>query len=447
MRNLLVLGAGKSSPYLIKYLLDNAAQNSWTVTVADSSLEAAQEKVGNHMRGIAIVLNINNDDERKKNIRAADLVISLLPPALHEIVAIDCLTIKKNLVTASYVSQKMQEHNQEAIDNGLLFLNECGLDPGIDHMSAMHIINDIKSNGGTIRSFKSYTGGLIAPQYNNNPWGYKFTWNPRNVILAGQGTAKYIQDRCYKYIPYNRLYQQIEKIKITNTIYDAYANRDSLAYRKHYGIEEIPTLLRGTLRSNGFCAAWNIFVQLGITDDTYIIENSHVLSYRDFILSHLPVTHNNISVEELLKNFIKRFSVDDEGILEKIISTGLLSTDKIPLTNATPAAILQHLLESKWKLLPTDADQIVMTHRFIYNDNKDKSFTLQSNLIVTGENSVYTAMAKTVGLPLAIAAKNIVNGNINLKGVHIPVHPDIYSPILPELKEHGIVFNDSITAI
>ncbi|MBK7853777.1 MAG: saccharopine dehydrogenase [Bacteroidetes bacterium] len=308
-------------------------------------------------------------------------------------------------------------------------------------MSAMKIIEKIKADGGEIKSFKSYTGGLIAPQSNDNPWGYKFTWNPRNVILAGQSTAKFIEHGTFKYIPYQRLFSDIEKIKVNDVIYDGYANRDSLSYIKQYGLEGIPTMIRGTLRNQGFCAAWNIFVQLGLTDDTYLIDAPVPLSYRTFLsgfLRHVSINY----IEEALKQFINRYT-NDESVFEKIISTGITSNEIVPITNVSPAVILQQLLEKKWALQPLDLDQIVMSHIFVYNDIKGKKHQLTSNLIVTGEDASYTAMAKTVGLPLAIAVKNILNGAIKLKGVVIPNHVSVYDHTLKELEKYGITFNDS----
>src|SRR5205085_3909506 len=200
----------RSSSYLIKYFLDHAKEENWKLIVADVSEEHARSRTGNHSASEAVGFNINNNDQKSKLINHSDIVISMLPANMHMSVATECLIQKKNLVTASYVSAEMQDMNNEIISSGLLFMNECGLDPGLDHMSAMEIIDSVHSQGGMIDSFRSYTGGLVAPESNDNPWGYKFSWNPRNVILAGQGTAKYIEEGKYKYIPYNRLFKEIK---------------------------------------------------------------------------------------------------------------------------------------------------------------------------------------------------------------------------------------------
>lgn len=440
MRKILLLGAGRSSGALIKYLLEHAQADDFELTVADISVSSAEEKIHKHERGRAIAFDINNIEQRKAEIANADMVISLLPPTLHYLAAVDCVQQSKNLVTASYVSSEIKSLHDDAIQNNILLLNECGLDPGIDHMSAMEIIHRLQEQGAELKSFKSYTGGLVAPESNDNLWGYKFTWNPRNVILAGQGTAKYIENNHYKYIPYNRLFTQIEKIKVDDSgIYDGYANRDSLAYRKIYGIDIIPTLLRGTLRQENFCRAWQVFVLLGLTDDSYIIEDSEHLTYAQLVEAFLPYSAKGDNIEEKLCSFCQISLTSVE--MEMIRSTGILYSTVIGLPNATPAQILQHLLQSKWVLKPEDKDMIVMQHLFEYSLN-GKNESIHSSLVVKGESVEQTGMAKTVGLPLGIVARLILQNKISLRGVHIPVQEEIYKPVLKELKEYGIGFSE-----
>jgi len=438
MRKILVLGAGKSSWHLINYLLSNAQEQNWHVTVADASLELAKSKTKNHPSSNAIDFNINDQSQRKSEITKADIVISLLPPALHTIAAIECLSESKNLVTASYVSEQMSALNNDVKNKNLIFLNECGLDPGIDHMSAMQIIHSLQSKGAEITSFKSFTGGLVSPESNNNPWGYKFTWNPKNVILAGQGTALYRQNRKNKFTPYHRLFSQTEKINISGTgQFEGYANRNSNAYTETYNLKNISTLLRGTLRYIGYCSAWNLFVHLGITDDTYIIDTSS-LTYHDWIYSYLSDNDSPI-LQKLQSEFsYLNLSADD---WERIKWTGVLEKTPIPLSSGTPAEILLNLLESKWKMENGDLDLVVMQHKFEYNLN-GKTETHISSLSVKGENETATAMSKTVGLPMAIASKLILNGKIMTKGVAIPVVSEIYEPVLNELIEHNVVFKE-----
>ena len=438
MRRILLIGAGRSSSSLINYFLENAKTENWTLTVGDVSVESARQKTHDHPAAIAIQFDINSETDREKHIANADIVISLLPAHMHLPVAIECVKQKKDLVTASYVSPEMQDLDAGAKVAEIILLNECGLDPGIDHMSAMHIIDEIKSNGGELTSFKSYTGGLVAPESNDNPWGYKFSWNPRNVLLAGQGTARFIENGKYKYIPYNRLFTEIETISVgENNSYDGYANRDSLAYRHHYGLETIPTMLRGTLRQKGYCKAWNVFVKLGLTDDSFIIEGSSKMTFAQVVEAFIPKSIKGNYLKERLAAFMN-CNENDESI--KLVEwTGILSDEAITQPDSTPAQILQSLLERKWLLRPEDKDMIVMQHIFEYT-LKEKNVRHTSTLVVKGENSIYTSMAKTVGLPVAIAAKFILNKKIALKGVQIPTDKAIYEPVLKELENYGITF-------
>ncbi|MFM7015180.1 MAG: saccharopine dehydrogenase family protein [Bacteroidota bacterium] len=441
MKTILLLGAGKSSGTLIQYLLNNSTSDGFILKVGDLSLAAAQSKVNKHSQSIPFEFSIENKEQREKEISSADLVISLLPPALHILAARDCVRFKKNLVTASYVSDEIKCLHQEAVNANILLLNECGLDPGIDHMSAMEIIHRIKKSGGDIASFKSYTGGLVAPESNDNPWGYKFTWNPRNVIVAGQGTAKYISKGEYKYIPYQRLFTEIEKVTVHDCgEFDGYANRDSLSYRKQYGLDSIPTVLRGTLRYKNYCAAWQVFVTLGLTDDSYKIENAENLTFAKIVESLLPSWVKGNSIAEKVA---KLCGLDAGGeIMNMIQYTGIFEKQKTNLKNVSPAQVLQHLLEQKWVLKEGDKDMIVMQHIFEYQLNGETKH-LTSSLVVKGDDTTNTAMAKTVGLPLAIAARHILRGDIKLKGVQIPVIEELYQPILKELSELGIQFTES----
>ena len=437
MKKILVIGTGRSAVTLIKYLLDNAKANNWFVRVADFLEDLAKEAVANHSSGKAIFFNVTDDKQRETEIENADIVISMLPARFHFTVAKDCVRLGKNLVTASYVSEEMLALDEKAKNAGIILLNEIGLDPGIDHMSAMQVIDDIKENGGELTSFKSFCGGLVHPDFDNNPWNYKFTWNPRNVVLAGKGTAQYIKQGKYKYIPYYKLFERTEQMSILEAgEFEGYANRDSLSYRKAYGLEDIPTLFRGTLRRKGFCKSWNMFVQLGMTDDTYKVENAENMTYREFINLFFPF-NNKMSVEKKFCDYLN-ISIDSEEFI-KAKWLGIFSDSKVEIKNASPAQILQKILEEKWSLEPKDKDMIVMQHQFEYLQNGELK-KLNSSLLVFGEDTRYTAMAKTVGLPVAIATKLILNGAIQSTGVKIPTAKDVYVPVLVELKEHGINF-------
>jgi saccharopine dehydrogenase-like NADP-dependent oxidoreductase len=332
----------------------------------------------------------------------------------------------------------------EVKNKKLLFLNELGVDPGLDHISAMTIIDRIKDSGDTILSFRSDTGGLIAPEYDNNPWNYKFTWNPRNVILAGYGTAKYLEEDQVKYIPYNQLFSRIVKTTIKGIgNFEAYANRDSLKYIDKYNLKGIKSIIRGTFRREGFCEAWNIFVQLGMTDDSYDIINNEEITLREFTNKFLAY-HKTESVEKKFKHFIKRYTLNN--IYNKFEWLNLFSDKIIPFKNATPAVVLQWLLQNKWNLEVDDKDMIVMQHQIIYQ-HKETIKKLTSWISVNGKDSEDTAMAMTVGMPLAIAIKLLMTGKIKIHGVHIPTIPELYKPIMRELSKEGIMFNEQVTKI
>jgi saccharopine dehydrogenase-like NADP-dependent oxidoreductase len=440
MNSILLLGAGRSSASLISYVLSQGKVNNWNVMVGDVAIEAAKQRIGNSSVATAISFDITNRRSSEESIAKADVVVSLLPAHLHPLVAEICLEKGKHLLTASYVSEEMNVFHEKAEAKNLLFLNECGLDPGIDHMSAMQVIDKIKSEGGKMISFESFTGGLIAPETDpKNPWRYKFTWNSRNVVMAGQSTAKYLQNGKYKYIPYQQLFKRITKVSVPEYgEYEGYANRDSLKYIDTYGLQGIKTMLRGTLRNKGFCPAWDILVQLGCCDDTYEMENVEAMSHHDFIQSFVDSNGKQSTDEKIAE----RFSLSrDSGELQRLKWSGLFAEEKVGLKKGTPAQILEHILNKKWKLAPDDKDLIVMWHRFVF-EKGGKQKEIQASLIAKGEDSIETAMAKTVGLPLGIAAKLLMQNKISQRGVVIPTSKEIYEPVLRELKELGIELSE-----
>jgi len=445
MKNILIIGAGKSSSYLIKYLLEKSNNENLRLTIGDICTENADLMIQDHKNAKSILLDVFNLEQRQKLIKKSDLVISMLPARFHVEVAKDCISFGKHMVTASYISNEMKALDKAAKKKGLVFMNEIGVDPGIDHMSAMQIIDQIKGIGGKMLLFESFTGGLVAPENDNNLWNYKFTWNPRNVVLAGQGgAAMFIQEGTYKYIPYHKLFRRTEFLNINGSgNYEAYANRDSLKYRSIYGLDGIPTMYRGTIRKVGFSRAWNIFVQLGMTDDSYTIQNSESMSYRDFVNLFLAYSPSD-SVELKLRSYL---NIDQDDLMwAKLIELDLFNpTKKIKLKNATPAQILQKILEDSWTLEEKEKDMIVMQHLFGYEINGEKK-QIESSLVVKGENQNYTAMAKTVGLPVAIAALKILQGEIKTPGVQLPISKEVYEPILKELKEHGVHFIEKNTS-
>lgn len=444
MRNILIIGSGRSTTSLIRYLLDRSEKEYLFITIADISLEAAQKHAEEHPNAKGIALDVFNSEQRSSAIQENDLVISMLPAHLHIEVARDCVKFGKHMVTASYISKEMAALDEEAKAKGLIFMNEIGLDPGIDHMSAMHVIDRIRDSGGKMLLFESFCGGLIAPESDTNLWNYKFTWNPRNVVLAGQGgAAEFIQEGQYKYIPYNRLFRRTEFIHIEDFgKFEVYANRNSLKYQSVYGLDNILTLYRGTIRRVGFSKAWNMFVQLGMTDDTYTIPDSENLTYRDFINLFLAYSPTD-SVELKLRYALK---IDQDDLMwEKLEGLDIFSSEKtIGIKNATPAQALQKILEDNWTLEPEDKDMIVMYHKFGYELN-GKKHQIDSYMTSIGEDQTHTAMAKTVGLPVAIAAIKILKGEITTPGVQLPIAKEVYEPILRELHRHGIVFHEKET--
>lgn len=441
MRKILVIGAGKSTAVLIRYFQNKSVAENLHITIGDVSYENAKKLQANHLNTEAITLDVFDQNSRESAIQNADIVVSMLPARFHINVAKDCLTFNKPMVTASYVSDEMQALHEEAKSKGLTFMNEIGVDPGIDHMSAMQVIDRIKEQGGKMLLFESFTGGLVAPESDTNLWNYKFTWNPRNVVVAGQGTAaKFLQEGTYKYIPYNKLFRRTEFLEVEGYgRFEAYANRDSLKYQNIYGLDDVLTLYRGTIRRIGFSRAWNTFVQLGMTDDGYTLDNSENMSYRDFVNSFLPYSPTD-SVELKLRHALK---IDQDDIMwDKLLELDLFNAHKkIGIPNATPAQALQKILVEKWSLEAEDKDMLVMYHKFGYELNGEKK-QIDATMVSIGEDQTYTSMAKTVGLPVAIATLGILNGTINAPGVQIPITKDIYEPILKELEEYDIVFKE-----
>jgi len=438
MKNILIIGAGKSSSFLIKYLLEKSDEENLKITIGDISTINADKLINNHKNAKSVILDVFNTEQRQRIIKKIDIVISMLPARFHIEVAKDCILFSKHMVTASYVSDEMKVLDKQAKEKGLILMNEIGLDPGIDHMSAMQILDKIRNKGAKMLLFESFCGGLVAPESDNNLWNYKFTWNPRNVVLAGQGgAAMFIQESTYKYIPYHKLFRRTEFLKINDSNFEAYANRDSLKYRSVYGLDNIPTMYRGTIRKVGFSRAWNIFVQLGMTDDSYTIEDSENMSYRDFVNLFLAYSPSD-SVELKLRSYLK---IDQDDVMwEKLIELDIFNPNKkIGLKNATPAQMLQTILEDSWTLQEADKDMIVMQHLFGYELNGEKH-QIESSLTVIGENQTYTAMSKTVGLPVAIAALKILKGEIKTPGVQLPITKEVYEPILKELENYGIKF-------
>lgn len=435
MSEILILGAGRSAGFLIDYLLEWSKNQSFEVRIADQSVDHLESLKATYPKLALESVNIQDSEKRASLIQGAFIVVSMLPAFMHPIVAADCLKLGAHLATASYESEELKAISHEIESKGLIFLNECGLDPGIDHMSAMKIFENLKDRGFKITEFHSYCGGLVAPDcIGENPWGYKFSWNPRNVILAGQGTARYLENGKLRFLPYHRLFSNNIEFEINGLNYDGYPNRDSIGYREVYGLKDLQTMVRGTLRYSGFTKAWNILVQLGLTDDSYNFPIQPKMTYKEFTSAFFSAS--NLSIEDQLLIIAQ----GDSEAVNKFIWTGLLSDEQILRVEGTPAMIVQDLLEKKWKLNPEDRDMVVMKH-VVIAEKIDQKVKVNSTLYLEGENSHKTAMSKTVGLPLAIAVKLICSGQFKRKGLITPVLPELYNPILKELEEEfGIKF-------
>jgi saccharopine dehydrogenase-like NADP-dependent oxidoreductase len=437
MQQILILGAGLSSSALIRYLLDHAMEYGWHIVLGDVNEELAMQKIGGHPNGEGIRFDVKDKGLLAGRIAAADIVISMLPAGMHPLVAENCVESRKPLITASYVSHEMRTLDTRARKQGVLLLNEMGVDPGLDHMSAMRIIHRIHGQGGKINVFESHTGGLVAPSHDNNPWRYKFTWNPRNVVLAGQAGARFLHNGKFKYIPYHKLFQRYEIIRVLDLgKFESYPNRDSLTYQDDYQLQDLSTMFRGTIRRVGFCDAWNALVQLGATDDSYKVEFPGEMTYRDFTNSFLAFNMVD-PVEIKLSRYLQ---IDPNGeIMQKLAWLGLFERRKAGIQKDTPARILQHLLEEKLALEPGDRDMIVMQHQFEYILEGRKK-RIVSSMAFIGEDTRTTAMSVTVGLPVAIATKLILLGKVKMTGVQIPIHKEIYEPVLDELENFGVRF-------
>lgn len=450
MTRILLLGAGRSASSLIQYLLRHLATEDWQLTIADVNPAPLQAVVAPHgEQARAVAFEIGQTERLHELVEAHDLVISMLPALFHPLVAQACLHHGRHLATASYATEEIRGFDAQARAQGLTLLMECGLDPGLDHMSALPVIEDIRAQGGRLTSFKSYCGGLMAPDSEGeNPWRYKFTWNPRNVVVAGQGTARYIEGGHPRFIPYQQLFRRVEQLTVPGYgEFEGYANRDSLSYRPLYGLDDIPTMLRGTLRRPGYCAAWAALVALGLTDDSYHLGNAAELPWAALLESFLPSAP---SAQPLAERVAAYLGLDASGEeMQRLGWAGLLSDEPVGLPNATPAQLLERLLTGKWQLQPHDHDMIVMQHLFEYAP-ADGGPTQQrtSSLVVIGDDAVHTAMAKTVGLPLGMAVRRLARGEVAHRGVVVPVHADLYQPILAELEaDYGIQFVESEHAL
>ena len=496
LKHIVLFGAGKSSTFLIEYLVEQLPIYNWKLTVLDANRHAAQLKIGNVENAVAVELHAENEEKRNEYIRSADIVISLLPPSLHYHIALACIEFNKNLLTASYVDKNMEGMRDRINEKKLLFLCEMGLDPGIDHMSAMQIIHKLQNENAIITSFRSHCGGLVSSESDDNPWRHKISWNPRNIVLAGKPAAQYRENNYEKVLLYEELFNPARVVNIPGLGELAwYPNRDSLAYIDIYKVNSAHNFVRTTLRYPEFCFGWKNLVQLKLTDETPEYDTDG-MSLRTFFQLHLhrhgfsewvekQLTARFLQTKKLLEKLQQLLNaeeeVDEEQMkqlrdfmmvdnsgelmdvnLEELKTTAAATVagqmheanlsmkqllylgmdDDITFINqgrSSAADVLKFAIENKLSLKPEDKDMVVMFHEIEYEQSNQHHY-INSTFFMKGENGVRTAMAKAVGLPLAIAAKLILLGKIKVTGLHIPVIPEIYEPVMHELKEFGILF-------
>lgn len=439
----MVLGAGKSASVLIGALAQMAEEGKIAMYLADLNQDAAQKAAVLFPKVTTSGMDLENALEMEQLLNGSFLVVSLLPAHLHPQVGRYCIKAKAHLITASYISAEMQALHKEAEAQNLLFLNECGLDPGIDHISAMQLFNQIRLSGGKVESFKSWCGGLVSLRSNDNPWGYKISWNPRNVVNAGKGTARFKADGAYKYLPYHRLFAECWQVDAASIgLFEGYANRDSLGYTSHFGLEEAKTIIRGTLRMPNYCKAWNVLVQLGLTDDSFVIQLSKNPTWADFTRAFVPMQFQNVELKEAIKLHLGA-QVANETALNLLEWMGLFSQEAIEmLAGDSPADLLLRLMEKKWKLNPNDTDRVVMIHEIEYSDPSGRLKKVTSSLDLSGEEWGATAMAKTVGLPLYLGALWLLEGKAYPAGVQMPTWSAFVPYALSALEQKGIVFKE-----
>ena len=438
MKNILVLGAGRTAFYLVNYLLEQGKKYNWTLRLGDREEENLTIFRKESDNFTPFLFDVMNEQQACEEVKNADVVISLLPAQFHEKVGALCLKFEKHFLSASYVSPEFKSWEKEIADKGLYFIKETGLDPGLDHMSAVQMLDDIRSKGGTIDQFLSFTGGLMSPSQQGNPWQYKFTWNPMYVVTAGRDGGNYLREGQIKRIPYHRLFEEIDFLDMPGYgSFDAYYNRNSFKYVKEYGLESTDTVIRYTLRRQGFCKAWAVFVSLGLTDNNFEFDFDEPLTNRSFL--NMFIRKGEESLEDRFCKAAKCQRGDE--VYTKIEWLGMFDETEIPIKKGTSAVFLKEILSQKWAMLDTDKDMIYMAH-VCYYQNQGRLFKKKHFLAVEGENKSETAMAQTVGLPLAMAAKLVLLDKLGAPGLMIPNRPDLYQPILAELKERGVGFQE-----
>jgi saccharopine dehydrogenase-like NADP-dependent oxidoreductase len=448
VKRILVLGAGQSSAFLISHLLEQAEQRQWFVTVGDRDTELAQHRVAEHAQGDAIHFDVNDASLRSAQIEDADVVVNMLPPACQDLVAWDCVNHGRHMLSVSYQDQAVRDLDADARRQGVLLLCELGLDPGIDHMSAMALIRRVKDGGGRIRGFRSYGSGIPAPDQPQNPLRYVVTWNPRNVAMSGEAGAQYMEDGRIKIVPFHEVFHHTWDVDVEGIgRLEAYPNRDSLAYLDAFGLEGVETMIRGTLRYPGWSETWAQVVRLGLPNETLRIPDLARRSYREVVEMFLPLNITEARVEQRIARFL---NISPTGrIMENLRWLGLFSDEPIGCRGETAAAMLVHLLQERLPLEEGMRDVVVLVHELdvVYDDGAREPERLTSSLVSAGEAGGFTAMSRTVGLPTAAALRLLLDGELPLTGSQIPTHPSIYEPVLREVSAAGLEFRETAQAL
>lgn len=448
MKKILILGAGQSAPYLIHYLLKTAEKNGWFVTVADLDIANAQRAIQGSTAGTATAFDVNDSSLRAALIRKADIVVNLLAPTFQHLLALDCVNFKKHMVTASYEDKRVRQLEPDAVRSGIIILNEMGLDPGIDHMSAMKLIHSIRERGGFISSFLSYGGALPAPESATNPLRYCITWNALNVIRAGEAGALYLEDHQLKMLSHHNVFNRTWPVEIDGVgSFEAYPNRNSMIYQDIFGLGRVKTMIRGTLRFPGWSETWQQIVKLGLANETMPLPAMGQSTYREFVQMFLPLHVSGSNVESRVANYL---SINPTGrIMENLKWLGLFSDERIDDGAETAADVMTHLLKDKLVLPKDGRDMVILRHELIaeFPEENNKKEHIVATLTDYGEPGGFTAIARTVGMPSAIATKLILQGKLPISGCHIPTSPAIYEPVVAELKDNGIIFNETVRSI
>ena len=434
MKKIILFGAGRSARHLVSFLVEGALKGKWSLVVADTNVSHWVDEYGSLDQIQFVPGDAKNAEFRHELIAHSSLVISMLPAFMHAEVVRDCINFHVHVFTPSYVSAEVNAMHELALQEGVLVLNEMGVDPGIDHISAMEIIHRLKSQGAEITSFESYTGGLVAPASDDNLWGYKISWNPRNIILAGSsGHAMYRENNKLRMVPYYKLFDEVDTVVASDGVsYDAYPNRNSVHYLELYGLEKVNKLVRGTLRKQGYCKGWSFLVKNGFVNDDTKIPASEFSSWAELSESLLGLNFN--------------INNEDEEVVNMLNEIGIFSNESLKNEELTCAQHLQQLLEKRWVLKEGDRDMIVMVHKFGYT-LKGKNHILTSSMVLEGDDEFNTAMSKTVGMPIAFAVERLFRGDFSSRGVQIPVTAEFYEPLLQDLHNYGISFVETIEEI